>query len=1165
MLNFPTIPEIEKIIIKFWETNKIFKKSLEYNKKQKRFNWLEGPPYANAVPHIGHFLTRIYKDTVMRFFTMMGYYVPRRAGWDTHGLPIEVATEKELGFKTKKDILDFGIEEFNKKCKELVIKYKHAWEETDKRMGFWIDHKNAYITFDPFYIESAWWILKTIYKKGLLTREYNVAPYCPRCETVLSKAELGMPDVYKSVKDPDIYVKFKLKDKDEYFLVWTTTPWTLPGNLALAVNPNFDYYLFEINGEKIWSHRKIKELEEAKVLKQVKGKELEGLEYEPLFEIENLESNKNIYKVYLADFVSEEEGTGIVHIAPAYGEEDFELGKKYKLNVLNYLDSQGRFVSGYIKDLKGKIEGLFFKEGDKLIFEYLKTNNYLFKGNLDGYLHEYPHCWRCKNPLIYYATKFWVIKISQIKENLIDNYKKTKWVPPEAGNRFYEWIKEGKDWNLSRTRFWGIPLPIWVCSNCSYEEVIGSLEEFSKHFKSNNFYILMRHEKALSNEKNFLSSYPETRFNPLTRKGVLNAKRKAKSLKKYKIDLIFSSPLTRAKETAEIIGYELKIPVIFDHRLREIDLGILNGKPYDDFDKYLKDELTDKRDLNKKIEGGESLNDVRKRVLDFILEVEKNYKGKNILIVSHGAPLWMLEAEMRAINDEELKNFKVKSYEIGEYREVEFKVVPRNSDGLIDLHRPFVDNYSWLCPKCKGLMKRTPEIADIWFDSGCAPFSSYYYPRNNKSEIDKKEIFPADFICEAVDQTRGWFYTLLSVSTLIKNESPYKNVISLGFVLDKEGRKMSKSLGNFVEPWDVMEKHGADVLRYYFFYINDESDNKKFNENDLIKFKNEFFGLLFNVFRFYLFYKEGSIKNYKKPKKMETIDVWFNARLKDVYSQYLENMQNLHVHKASRLLVELLSDFSKWWLRRSRKRFQNPKNKEEFYNALLNFQDFMFEFLRMLAPLSPFVSEYLYQELKDDLSLRYNLKESIHLERLGKIIKLNVKERILLKEMEKIRKLASEVHRLRKENDIKLRQPLRTLYLKTKYSPNILEILKDEINVLEIKLGEPKNKTNFAYSSEPEELWLDLNLDENLKKIGIRNELIRIIQDLRQDAGLTPKESVGLTLNLPKILQEFISKEIGKISKSTKTIIIKKPKVILVDKIFDFENFGNVRIILSKL
>jgi isoleucyl-tRNA synthetase len=1131
--------ELEKRIINFWKASEIFEKSLRNNLRKKRFNWIEGPPYANDKPHMGHFLTRIYKDSILRFFTMLGYYVPRRAGWDTHGLPIEQATEKHLSIQNKKEIIDYGIEEFNEKCKELVMKFKDVWEKMDERMGFWVDHKNAYITYDPFYMESCWWIFKEIYKKGLVAEEFRVAPYCPRCETVLAQAELGMPDAYKDVKDPSVYVKFKTSD-NEYFLVWTTTPWTLPGNLALAVNPEFNYYLYEINGEKIWTHQKLEE----KLSKTVKGKDLVGAKYEPLFKIK-----RNVYKVYPADFVKEDEGTGIVHIAPAYGEEDFKLGRKYNLDLVNYLDEKGRFVT----DIDGvKTKGLFFKSADKLILENLEARNLIF--SLGEYLHSYPHCWRCKTPLIYYATKFWLIKVSRIKDKIIKNFKNAKWIPESTGNRFYEWIKEGKDWNLSRTRFWGIPLPVWKCDKCGRIEIIGSLKELVNHFKANNNYYLMRHCGALSVQKNFLSSYPEIIFNPLTRKGVLDAKQKAKSLK-GKINLIYASPILRAKQTAMIIADEIKVPFFVDERLREIDMGILQNKAYEEFDKHIVDKVTGKRDLNKKIENGESLEDVKQRAINFILELEKIHRGKNILIVSHGGILWMLEGEMKALSPEQIRNFEVKNYELGEIRKVDLMVLPRDERGNINLHRPYVDNFVWQC-KCGSWYKRIPEIADIWYDSGCVPFSSYHYPFENKKEIDQGIIFPSDFIIEGIDQTRGWFYTLLVISTLIKNHAPYKIVLSNGLVLDEKGIKMSKSLGNVVSPMDVIEKYGADVCRFYFFYLNEIGDNKSFNEEEVKKLKNEFFDLLFNVLRFYKFYYEKP-QNLKKiiKSKENVLDLWFLARLKEVYQKYYLEMTNLNLNKASRILTELLGDFSRWWLRRSRERFQNPKNKNELYLALINFENFLFQFLKMLAPLAPFTSEYLYQEIKNELRDRILVRESIHLENLGKPLKLSLKEKILLEEMEKARELASEVHRMRKEKGIKVRQPLKSLSLKTKLSPDVLEVLKDEVNILEIKI-DPK---------QTEEIVLDFEITSEIREIGIFNDFIRFVQDLRQEAGLTPKETVSFKIEAHKILMDVLKKRIKDLEKRTKTIFsIKKEKTLIAEKEFNYENFGKMKVVLFK-
>jgi len=1184
------LKEIEERIIKFWRNFKIFEKSLIQNSKGKRFVWFEGPPFANAVPHMGHFLTRIYKDAIFRFFSMSGFYVPRKAGWDTHGLPIEVVAEKELNFKSKKEIYDYGIDKFNKKCKDLVFTYKNVWEDIDERIGFWIDHKNAYITYDPFYMESCWWIIKKIFEKKLLVRKYKVAPYCPRCETVLAQAELGMPDAYKKVKDPSIFVMFKiidhqidldtyrrkssknikikvdnntqvnqrnnnLQDAQEYFLVWTTTPWTLPANLALAVNPNFDYYLYDINGLRIWTHQNFinnNENGSVKLLKTIKGKNLVGLKYEPLFKI-NFSSNKNDYKVYPAEFVKEDEGTGIVHIAPAYGEDDFELSKKYKLSLINYLNEKGEFKSGIINDID--LVGLFFKDADKKIISNLKERNLIFKEEI--YEHDYPHCWRCKVPLIYYATQFWVIEVSKIKNKIINNFKQVNWIPKSIGNRFYEWIKEGKDWNLSRTRMWGIPLPVWECNKCGNQKVIGSLQELSSYFKANNNYFLMRHAESLSIKKNFLSSYPEINFNPLTRKGVLDVFNKIPKLKKEKIDIIYASPLLRTKEAALLISEKLKIPVFFDERLREMDLGVLNHKPYEEFDKYIINHLTGKRDLNKKIENGESLNDVKKRAILFLLDLEKKHRNKNILIISHGAVLWMLESEMQALSSSEIENFKVKSYKIGEIRKVNLKIVPRDETGEINLHRPYVDDFVWRC-KCGGWYKRVVEIADIWFDSGCVPFASYHYPFENLKEIDKEIVFPADFIIEGIDQTRGWFYTLLVISTLIKGRAPYKNVLANGFVLDKEGKKMSKSWGNFVTPEEIIKKYGAEVGRFYLFYLNEIGDNKRFDEDEIVQIKREFFDLLYNVVKFYKFYYEKKT-NFKGTLQRKSIDLWFMARIKESYAQYYQSMTNFNVHKSSRILFNLLGDFSRWWLRRSRKRFQNPTSKEELFCALINFEDFLYQFLKMLAPICPFVSEYFYHEIRDEIRNRYPVKESIHLERLPKVQSLSLKEKLLLKEVEKIREIASEVHSQRKQQGIKVRQPLSSLSLNVKYSQEVLEMLKDEVNVLEIKID----------PSQKEPIVVDFSITPELKKIGIYKDLVRFVQDLRQEIGLTPKDQVFLNIQSPLLIKEIIEDNLDLLEKETRSKFIKKEKIskkysLLGEKEFNYENFGKIKIFLFK-
>lgn len=1154
-MNFQEWVQIEKRIVNFWKSANIFEKLLTQNRRNRKFVFYEGPPYANAKPHMGHFLTRTFKDVILRFRGFLGEYVPRRAGWDTHGLPIEVATEKELGFRNKKEVVAYGVDKFNQKCKELVTKYKSVWEEMDERMGFWIDHQEAYITFDPFYMESCWWIVKQIYQKGYLKEELGVVPYCPRCETVLSKAELGMPDAYRKVKDPSVFVKFKLEGKDEFVLVWTTTPWTLPGNLAIAVNPKETYYLFQTDQGKIWAHQKLSE----EILQESKGKELVGLGYQPIFQpLKKI--SKNNFKIYAADFVDVTEGTGFVHIAPAYGEDDFLLGKKYKLDLINYLDDQGRFQDGHFKPLNDKLTGQFFKEADVSIFQYLKDNGFLYQGSLSSYEHEYPHCWRCKTPLIYQARKSWVIKASLAKDKLLQINEKVNWWPKEIGQgRFGSWLEEGKDWHVSRTRFWGIPMPIWRCSQCHKTEVIGSLQDLAKKTKANNNYYLMRHAEAYANTKSILSSYPEKIFNPLTSKGLLSIKKVLPKIKKFKIDLIISSPILRAKETAFHLAEKLNVAVEIDERLREIDLGVLNGEKEEKYHQLVKSQL---EQYYLKPEGGENLQEVTDRMIKVILDLEEKYSGKNILIISHKDPLWALAGEMLALSPKEVAKRDDLSLSLAEVKKVNYLVVPRDQSGRINLHRPYVDKFTWRC-QCGGEFRRIEEILDIWFDSGSMPFASFHYPFENKNEIDQGKLYPADIIAEGLDQTRGWFYTLLVLGYLLKKQAPYKNVLVNGLVLDEKGIKMSKSLGNVVDPIEMMEKYGADVMRFYLIQMNDPWLDKNFSEKELVVLWQNLFLFLHNIYRFYRFYDHPKKKQIKNLQKNE-LDLWFEARLKEVKLAYLENLQNYQLTKAARLVSEIIADLSKWWIRRSRERFQNIyRNGDRFsLSSLRLLENYLLEILLLLASFAPFTAEYLYQELKYEFNQKP--KESIHLLTIQKPNELSGKEKKLLQDMQIVREVASEINRIRKEKQIRTRQPLKTIYLEKKIPLSLLWILQEEINVKKIVFGKPK-EGNFSFLEKPIKGWLDLTLTEELIHEGIFNDLCRQIQTLRQAANLTPKEIVKLKISGSNNFLNYLKARKNILFQETRTkLSFEKEKKILAEKEIILGHFGKINLILFR-
>ncbi len=1160
---------IEEKIIKFWQAHNIFQLSVEKNKNNKPFVFVEGPPFANDKPHIGHFLTRIYKDVILRFKNMLGYYVERVAGWDTHGLPIEVATEKFLNLSNKKEVINYGIDRFNNICRELVMKYKKDWEDFDKRIGFWIDHQRSYITYEPHYMESCWWLIKKIYDQGFLKEEYRVFPYCPRCETVLSQAEVGQVDAYKKVLDPDLYVKFPIKNKEnEYFLVWTTTPWTLISNLALAINPNFNYSLYQLADEKYWAVEnladKLSKLtnKEIKVIETISGEKLIGQEYQPLFSLTKLENFDNCYKIYPADFVSQEEGTGIVHIAPAFGEEDFELAKKFNLPIFNPINVNGKFNSDEPEPIIDKINNLFFKEANPIIVDELKQRNLVFYIKLNGYEHDYPHCWRCKNPLIYYATQNWVIRVSRFNQKLIQLNKKIRWFPPEVGSgRFYEWLKEGKDWNLSRTRFWGIPLPIWRCDRCGSTEIISNLQELANKFKSQNRYYLMRHGEAVSNVKKILSSYPELFFNPLTNRGVKQVKDNLKKIKKLNLDLIVTSPLLRAKQTAEIIAQELHLPIVIDFDLREIDFGEFNGKKEETYNQLIKDQYNQ---YFTKPTGGENLTEVKRRMIKVILELEKKYEKRNILIISHQDPLWALLGEMHGLSINQTISRKDFILNPGEIKEGKFLVLPRDADGEINIHRPYIDQFQWQC-KCGGLKSRVEEIIDIWFDSGAAPFASRHYPFENRKEIDENKIYPVDFIVEGIDQTRGWFYTLLVLGYLIKKDISYKNVVSLGLVLDQEGKKMSKSLGNVVNPLEAIEKWSSDLLRFYFYYVNSSADNKKYDEKSINALKANYFNLVFNILNFYRIYYDPEKNKLKNIKSDNILDQWFDIRLRSAYYNVFYYLENYNPNKASRELYDLINDFSHWWLRRSRKRFQKPQNKKEKLIALLKLEDYLLDFSIISAPLHPIFSEYLYQELRNEVRNRRKTHLSVHLEKLSPPSKIKTKEEIILKTMSHIREIVSSIMMLRKTNNIKTRQPLLDCYLAEKIPMEYLELIKDETNIKNIYIGEPKNKENYLEAQEPILIWLNKNITNELKEEGIVNDFIRYIQDGRQDLKLTPSRQINIYLKLPDNLKKIIKEHQKRLKYETnaKKIEFIKPKKFHLEKEFTYETFGKVIIWLD--
>lgn len=1091
----------EKEILDFWKKEKIIEKNLEKNKKRDNFVFYEGPPTANGRPGLHHVLARSFKDLFCKFWVMKGKYVRRKAGWDTHGLPVEIEIEKRYGFQTKKEIEKYGIGKFNKECKESVFFYKKEWEILTERIGFFLDQKNPYITCSNDYLETLFFIIKKFFEKGILKKEKKIFATCPRCQTSLSSHEVALG--YKKEKISAIFVKFKKKDeKNTFFLAWTTTPWTLTANIFLAINPKEKYFKVKFKDEIfILAEKRARFVfgEKFEVVDEFFGKEIVGEKYEPLFEVE-IKNKKNAFLVVEGDFVTMEEGTGIVHIAPAFGEDDFNLWQKIEKEkrpeIPITVDEEGKMKKGVIG------EGKSFRSAEKDIKKYLKKKNLLFKEEL--YEHTYPFCWRCSSPLFYYLQPSWVLKTKKFKDVLIKENQKINWVPSHLKEgRFGEWLKELKDWNFSRKRFWGTPLPIWRCEKCKKYLALGSKEDFKKQIFSKNRYFILRHAECVYNQKKILNFENKNKY-PLTKKGKKEAKLSAKRLKKLlkgkKIDLIFSSPFLRCKETAEIVAEEIgfKKEIILDERLKEINLGKKwEGKPKKEFEKKFLDYP--QKLFEKAPEGGESWLEVKKRMLDFLEEIEKKYQGKNILIVSHGDPLWMLWGAMEGWEKEDyFKKGKKRDYiKKAELRELTFRCFPYNEKGELDFHRPYIDKVKFFCPFCKkGEMIREKDVVDCWFDSGAMPFAQDHWPFSQKETLPPK-YFPADFICEGIDQTRGWFYTLHAVSCLLGFGRSFKNVIALGHVLDKEGQKMSKSKGNVVDPWEMIEKYGADVLRWYFFVKSHPGDPKRFDEKDLKEIYRKFFNVVLNCLKFYKEFEPKRTKNNFSTK--EVLNQWILSRTQFLIKKVEKFLENFQATEAAREIENfVIEDLSRWYIRVSKEKFYQKKKE-----YLLTLREVLLSLAKILAPFLPFLAETLWQEIQK--------KGSVHLENFPKIKKRLLKEKIE-KEMEKTREIVSLGLKRRKEAQIKVRQPLAELKIfGVSLKKDFVEIIKKELNVKKVSF----EKGKF-------DVFLDTKITPELKKEGIFREILRQVQDMRKRLSLKKENKIKVFFEAPEEIKKVI-------------------------------------------
>ena len=1101
----------EDEVLGFWARKKIFERSVKQGgTRARRFVFFEGPPYANGMPGIHHVEARAFKDVVARYKTMRGFRVERRAGWDTHGLPTEMAVEKKLGIKSKREIEErVGLRAFVEAARADVFLYKSQFEHMTERMGYWLDFKNAYVTMHNSYIESLWWIIQQFHKKGLLYEDDKILPWCVRCGTALSSHELAQG--YKKVTDESVYVRFHLKERRAALLVWTTTPWTLPANVAAAVAPDLEYVTIDDRGEKfiLLGTLAAKLFPDLKPMWREKGSSLLGLKYESLYPHEG-----NAYSVVAGDFITDVDGTGVVHIAPAFGEDDMQVGKREGLAIFNTIDDDGKFT-----DVVPQWKGMFVKDADPLIIKDLFQKGYLWRR--EPYEHEYPFCWRCDTPLLYRARRSWWVKVSGVRKDLVSANSKINWHPAHLRDgRFGAWIREAKDWAFSRERYWGAPLPIWKCEVCKTDTVIGSASEFQARAKnSGNTYYLMRHGFAKSNLLGIGSSRPKDDVYGLTPRGRSEIKKAATALKKANIDLIIASDLLRTKESAAILARELRVPVLYDDELQDIHLGDLERTT--DAISY-REGMSNEEKFVKRFpgHGGESWGDVRDRMYRFYRKTESLHQRKNLLIVGHADPLWFLESIISA-NLEPGEIPTARYMKNGELHKVKSRSLPRNDNGETDFHKPYIDEVELSCGVCTTKMIRVRDVADVWFDSGSMPYAAWHYPFENKERIDKKVSYPADFIAEGIDQTRGWFYVMLTVAVLLGKGAPYKNVMSLGHVLDKDGKKMSKSKGNGVDPLKLFEKYGADAVRWYFFTINQPEDSKLFNEEDVIKAKRNFLDLFLNTLRFYELY--GS--QVKKQKVTHVLDRWILARLAALIDSATKSMDAYDVVGAARAIEDFVAnDVSRWYVRRSRDRMKDG-------SGLWVLRSILLDLARLSAPFAPFTAEIVYHALEGD-------SESVHLDEWPA---RRVYSKKLITDMTEVRLVAAQGLELRARAGIKVRQPLVSLTLKRTILKDkaMFEILKDELNVKKVLINK----------SITDDVMLDIVISNELKIEGEIRELVRSLQDVRKKQDLQPKDFITVEyyiVNSPEPSRDMLEQIKKGARIKTLTVVHKKESIIKV-------------------